>query len=314
MSDIVTGQLIHTHPRDRVSEAVVAIPGSTVLNPCANCGGFAALVHVSVDDERIVRCPGCGLVRQELRPASPSDLYDQSYYMHDVPKGGYANYVLDAGINRRTFHRRLRSFERRVPDRGRLLDVGAALGDFVLEASALGWDAEGVEISSFAAEQARLRGARVHTGSLEQLGLPSASYDVITLYDAIEHLFDPAGTLTEISRLLRPGGVLHLVTPNVGGLQARLLGRFWYHYKPGEHLYYFSPDTLRPLVERSDLLWDGWAPSGSYVTLSYVFNRLRHYSRQPFAAFDSIGRKLRLGPAAFYLYVGEMEIWGSRPR
>ena len=283
----------------------------TIENPCV-CGSISSAPTVVVSGEQILRCLDCGLVRQARRPSSASLLYDDGYYTSDNAKGGYANYFLDAGINRRTFGRRLRAIERRYGRRGRLLDVGAALGDFVLEATAHGWQAEGAEISGFAVAEGRKRGAVMHQGTLESLGLAPASYDVITLYDAIEHLFDPIATLVEIRRLLVPGGLVHIVTPNVDGLQARVLGRYWYHYKPGEHLYYFSPKTLRASVEDAGLRWNGWTRAGSYVTVSYVLNRLRVYAPQPFGALDRIGRMLRFGPFAFNLYVGEMEAWARR--
>src|SRR5439155_6595773 len=148
------------------------------------------------------------------------------------PKGGYANYFLDSDVNPRTFHDRIHAFERRYGRKGRLLDVGCALGDFLMEAKDAGWDVEGVEISHYAAQRARARGLRVTAGRLEELDLPAASFDVITLYDAIEHLTDPVATLAAVHRLLVPGGLLHLVTPYVGRVQARLLGRHWSHYKP----------------------------------------------------------------------------------
>lgn len=283
-----------------------------VVNPCALCGSEQGRPMFRVDGSLIVRCTRCDLVRAATRPAAPRLVYDADYYASDCAKGGYANYVLDASINQLTFTERLRDIERRVGGKGRLLDVGCALGDFVAAAVEAGWDAEGVEISAYAAAEARARGLAVRSGTLEELRLPDASYDIITLYDVIEHVADPLATLHEIRRVLKPGGLLHIVTPNVGGLQARLLGRHWYHYKPGEHLAYFSPRTLRALVERTDLAWLGWAPSGSYVTISYVFNRLRYYAPQPFGFLEGVGRTLRLGPFPFRLYVGEMEAWVRR--
>jgi SAM-dependent methyltransferase len=265
-----------------------------------------------VDGALIVSCSECGLVRQQMRPVTPATLYASEYYATDDPKGGYANYFLDAAVNRRTFRRRIHAIERRYGRRGRLLDVGCALGDFVLEAEAAGWEAEGVEISEFAAAQARGRGARVQAGKLEELALPSGSFDVVTLYDTVEHLTDPVATLREAHRLLVTGGLVHLVTPNVGGLQARVFGSRWYHYKPGEHLYYFSPSTLQRAIELAGMRWNGWARSGSYVTLTYLVDRLRYYADRPFAAVERLGRALRLGPFSFYLYVGEMEAWARR--
>ena len=292
--------------------APVAVAPPEVANACALGPHDGAARLFSVDGAVIVRCASCGLVRQETRPAAPGEFYDSAYYATDNPKGGYSNYFLDAGVNRRTFQRRLRAIERRYGKRGRLLDVGAALGDFVLEAQAAGWRAEGVEISGYAAARARGRGAVVHTGLLEELRLPAARFDVVTLYDTIEHLTDPVATLREIERLLVPGGLLHLVTPNVGGLQARVLGAKWYHYKPGEHLFYFSPATLRVAIERAGLAWEGWARAGSYLTMTYVFDRMRYYAPKPFGLLQWLGRKLRFGPFTFYLHVGEMEAWARR--
>src|SRR5207247_9744045 len=131
------------------------------------------------------------------------------------------------------------------------------------EAKAAGWDGEGVESSAFAATQARARGLHAATGRPEELDLPAASFDVITLYDSVEHLTDPVATLRAVRRLLVPGGIVHLVTPNVGGLQARLLHRFWYHYKTGAHLFYFAPRTLRAALEAAGLRYDGWQRSAS---------------------------------------------------
>jgi SAM-dependent methyltransferase len=307
-----------TVPNVRVAQAdVVAMRApvgpAAITNRCALCAGGRTTALFEVDGALIVRCDECGLVRQDTRPVVAAALYDADYYATDNPKGGYANYFLDAAVNRRTFRDRIGAIERRYGRRGRLLDVGCALGDFLLEARAAGWDVEGVEISSFAAQRARERGLRVTAGRLEELALPAASFDVITLYDTIEHLVDPAATVAAVRRLLVPGGIAHLVTPNVGGLQARILGRHWYHYKPGEHLVYFDPATLRATVERAGLVWEGWSRSASYLTFTYCFNRLRYYAPAPFALLEWLGRALRFGPYAFKVDVGEMEAWARAP-
>src|SRR5213594_1127797 len=209
------------------AEALVRAPArpAEITNKCALCADGTTRTLFQVDGTLIVKCADCGLVRQETRPLATAAMYDSEYYATDNPKGGYANYFLDSDVNRRTFRDRIQAIERRNGRRGRLLDVGCALGDFLLEAKASGWDVEGVEVSSFAAQRARERGLRVTTGRLEDLDLPAASFDAITLYDSVEHLADPVATLAAARRLLVPGGLLHLVTPNVGGLQARVLGR-----------------------------------------------------------------------------------------
>jgi SAM-dependent methyltransferase len=300
--------------RTGLADALVQAPArpAEVTNRCALCADGTTRTLFQVDGTLIVRCGECGLVRQDTRPLAAAAIYDSDYYATDNPKGGYANYFLDSDVNRRTFRDRICAIEQRYGRRGRLLDVGCALGDFLLEAKAAGWDVHGVEISSFAAERARERGLDVRAGRLEELDLPAASFDAITLYDSIEHLTDPVATLAAVGRLLVPGGLVHLVTPNVGGLQARVLGRHWYHYKPGEHLFYFSPTTLRATVERAGLAWEGWARSASYLTFTYCFNRLRYYAPGPFAFLEWLGRTFRFGPYAFKVPVGEMEAWARR--
>jgi SAM-dependent methyltransferase len=307
---------VSTLPGIRIASTAVAVLAppriAEITNACALCADAETRALFSVDGALIVTCRGCGLVRQDTRPLAASALYDSDYYRTDDPKGGYANYFLDADVNRRTFRDRVEAIERRYGRRGKLLDVGCALGDFLLEAKAAGWDVEGVEVSAFAAQRARERGLPVTTGRLEDLNLPAASFDVITLYDAIEHMTDPVATLAAVRRLLVPGGILHLVTPNVGGMQACLLGRYWYHYKPGEHLFYFAPKTLRTTVERAGLHWDGWSRSASYLTFTYVFSRLRYYAAAPFGLLEWLGRTFRFGPWAFRVDVGEMEAWAIR--
>lgn len=313
-SDVIAAQAI----ADRATRAALPkrarpVVLERVLNLCALCSRPDGSPMFSVDGSLIVRCERCDLVREASRPLATSAVYDSDYYATESSKGGYANYVLDAAINELTFAERLGAIESRLGRKGRLLDVGCALGDFVEVARDSGWDAEGVEISKYAAAEARSRGLRVYTGVLEDLRLPAGSYDVITLYDVIEHLTDPVRTLREVRRLLAPGGVLHMVTPNVGGIQARLLGSKWYHYKPGEHLFYFSPKTVRETVDRAGLGWVGWSRSGSYVTLTYVLSRLRYYAPGFFGALEAVGRTLRFGPVPFKLFVGEMEVWATRP-
>src|SRR5207244_12070276 len=108
-----------------------------------------------VEGTFIVTCRDCGLARQETRSLAAAAIYDSEYYATENPKGGYANYFLDSDVNRRTFRDRIRAIERRSGRRGRLLDVGCALGDFLLEAKAPRGDVAGGESSSCAADRAR---------------------------------------------------------------------------------------------------------------------------------------------------------------
>jgi 2-polyprenyl-3-methyl-5-hydroxy-6-metoxy-1,4-benzoquinol methylase len=120
---------------------------------------------------------------------------------------------------------------------GRLLDVGCATGYF-LNAARLDFEVSGVEPSRWAVDYARTRlHLNVTEGHLEAVDLPLEGFDVITMNDVIEHFSDPRAALERSAALLRPGGILYLVTPDIGSLSARVLRGRWWGLRPA-HLYY----------------------------------------------------------------------------
>jgi 2-polyprenyl-3-methyl-5-hydroxy-6-metoxy-1,4-benzoquinol methylase len=133
--------------------------------------------------------------------------------------------------------------------RGRLLDVGCGSGTYLRAMRDLGWEVCGVEVNAEAARLARERwGLDVRQGTLEEAGLPGSEFDVITFWHTLEHLPSPRRALAECRRLLRPGGLIMLETPNCAGPGARLFGERWFHLDAPRHLYAFTPDTLRRLL------------------------------------------------------------------
>jgi SAM-dependent methyltransferase len=183
-----------------------------------------------------------------------ADLYTETYYVSiDSRERGYDGYVTEAENWRRTFRDRLGDLPK---TRGTLLDVGAATGFFVEQAAAVGWDAIGVEPSEWAAAYARdeLR-VDVRTGTLESMQFPDATFDVVTMWEVIEHLPDPRTTLAEVRRIIRPGGRLVLSTPDAGSPAARLSGKRWLGWrKVPEHVYFFDRANLDRLLRQSGFM------------------------------------------------------------
>ena len=136
--------------------------------------------------------------------------------------------------------------------RGCLLDVGCYTGVFLDRARRRGWEVNGLEPSRWAADVARRRGFPVQEGLLAESALPPASFDAVTVWDVIEHFGDPRAEVARVARLLKPGGLLALSTMDVESGFARLLGPRWPWFMR-MHLYYFSPDTLRALLEQAGL-------------------------------------------------------------
>lgn len=139
-----------------------------------------------------------------------------------------------------------------LPSSPKLLDVGCALGLMLQQAKASGWEPVGLETSHFAAQYAEQRtNCPVFVGTLEQACFDSESFDVVTLMDLIEHVAAPRALMDEVRRILRPGGVVFIVTPNFGSIFVKLYGPTAYSIGPDEHITYFQPSTITRLLRQS---------------------------------------------------------------
>ncbi|MDA8961971.1 class I SAM-dependent methyltransferase [Congregibacter sp.] len=145
---------------------------------------------------------------------------------------------------------------------GRLLDYGCANGDFLTIAKSMGWSADGVDFDPVAVSLARARGLDVALIEAGEMLKGEELYDVITLSHVLEHVHDPVRLINDLLRLLKPGGVLWLETPNISSIGHRTFGRFWRGLEPPRHLTLFSSDTLKSVLFRAgfndvEMLWHG---------------------------------------------------------
>jgi 2-polyprenyl-3-methyl-5-hydroxy-6-metoxy-1,4-benzoquinol methylase len=127
----------------------------------------------------------------------------------------------------------------------RLLDVGCGNGQFLLAAKALGWEAWGIDADSDAVKAARVTGLRVEHDTFPNTGMAAASFDAVTMNHVIEHLHDPVGALREVRRLLKPGGILWIATPNLESLGSRYYRWNWRGLEAPRHLVLFTVGSLR---------------------------------------------------------------------
>jgi SAM-dependent methyltransferase len=227
------------------------------------------------------RCPKCSLVWLDPRPVSEDvgKLYER-YLTHDVTNfvpvlAGLRSRVRDAilagelgygvipvGRCKKLMGRvvaRIRPIKELVElnvmtlegtPRGKLLDVGCGNGQFLVKMEQLGWETTGVEFDDQAVKVARERfSLNVHGGSLQNANFTSQTFDAITMNHVIEHLLDPIDTLRECYRILKPGGKIVVVTPNIESLGHWMFGKCWYALDPPRHLWLFSLGTLRACLE-----------------------------------------------------------------
>jgi SAM-dependent methyltransferase len=195
-----------------------------VRRHCPACAGETAQVPLwHKNGSQVFRCDGCGLGAAAAPDFDPTACYTAEYFASQT-SGGYPDYPAGESVLRAEFRRVVACIRRLVPS-GRLLEIGAAYGFFLIEAAAH-YEAHGIEIVDEAAAFARRRGLDVRTGRPTRSALAAiGAVDVIVMLDVIEHLEDPGELLRLCGQYLRPGGAVLLTTPDFASPLARLRGR-----------------------------------------------------------------------------------------
>lgn len=150
----------------------------------------------------------------------------------------------------------------------KLLDIGCSLGHFLQVAKRSGFSVQGVELSSESAAYARAHGLDVFCGTLEDAHYPDNSFDVITLWDVLEHVPDPAELLNQIHRLLKPDGILAIQSPNINSKMREICGSAWNWWLLPDHLYHFSSLSLEKLLQKSlykIVSFETWEPPVDFL-------------------------------------------------
>ena len=127
---------------------------------------------------------------------------------------------------------------------GKLLEIGCGNGSMLKYMDLLGWQTEGIDFDPTAVEKARSKGLKINLGSLDEQKYNENTFDVVILSHVIEHVPNPLALLSEIHRILKPGGIMSLVTPNINSLGRLLFDNSWFALDPPRHLILFNDKTL----------------------------------------------------------------------
>lgn len=256
-------------------------------------------------------CQTCGLEKQEPLPTL-SEL--QAYYDAQFDSGMYQTFTSAEQMKTMTAKQRLKEITPWIRPQGRWLDVGCANGVFVREAAALGAQAEGVELSSVAVNQAIELGLPVRCGALEDVE-SGPQYDCITAFDVLEHVLDPLTFMQDIATRLKPGGHAALTMPDKSSIYAKLMGSRWWFYIPEEHLHYFDHEIVRQLMIKVGL---------EPVTVARTFKPLTYdYGMTQFIEFNPLIYRVMKAASALLpakwrqwivpLYIGELKVIARKP-
>ena len=216
--------------------------------------------------DRLVACAKCGLqfVSPRLRPELILDGYRE---------GTDEMFVSQTVARERTFDRALKRIEILAPNKGRLFDIGTAGGSFLHVAATRGWDVAGCEPNKWLCEWGKKAyGLDIQPGTLFDHRYPDRAFDVVTVWDVLEHTADPLGFLKECHRILKPGGLIVVNYPDIGSWIARMMGRRWL-FLISVHLYYFTRRTIRESLTRSGFQVLQMRPHIQWLEMDYVLRR-----------------------------------------
>ena len=286
--------------------------------------GFDRLHHIP-GKFALVRCGDCGLLRLSPRPevSEIGRYYPESDYYSYISDAGSIHGVAAEG-----FSARLRAsvlgtlgypvdgvrelprlagevlkhfFLRRATygwgDRfpvfrpgGAALDIGCGNGRYLSYLKHHGWRVQGVELSQVAADAAKeLFDIDVHVGPLESVPFECESFDHISMFHSLEHLYDLKGALSKVHELLKPDGLLYIEVPNARSFGAKLDREFWFHWDMPRHIWGFDPISLTRLVEAV----------GFKVTRMTTLLAPSHDWAETYRQEEAIGRKLDRRPCVY---------------
>ncbi len=218
---------------------------------CPICQADQATPFYAKHGYTIVACTACHMRYVSPMP-TPEEIaahYQKVEYFAGESEQGYLSYADMKKALLPHFQRRLQIIEAQLPQRGKILDVGCAAGYFLEQARQRGWQISGIELSQAMARSAEdLLQVPIQTSLT---AVPDRDFGAITLWEVIEHLPDPIGTLRQLRDRLRPGGVIMLSTPNNGHWQALRAKEQWVGYRPPSHLQYFTRETLADTLRRA---------------------------------------------------------------
>lgn len=274
---------------------------------CPSCGDRGEVLHANISDDlygfpgswNVRRCNtrDCGCTWLDPRPLK-EDLHKvySNYYTHDKDleelvggarrKRRAIEIIEQVWLSLLGLRKQRHSIEHMFlndTSPGKLLEVGCGDGALLKRMQALQWDVEGQDVDPNVAGLA-LEGVKVHCGELRKLSLSENSYDAIVSNHVIEHADDPAAFLADCLKLLRPGGVLVVTTPNPESYGHGVFGARWRGLEPPRHLHLLTPAALKEMAQRTGFsraqVWTSVARAGGMLARSRDPARNVHHELQ----------------------------------
>jgi 2-polyprenyl-3-methyl-5-hydroxy-6-metoxy-1,4-benzoquinol methylase len=223
------------------------------MNLCPmGCDAGLETTDIGLAEGCLIRCKGCGHLFSQITEAE----YHESMAEFDRAEGTWPSPEDVASLEHSTKKtlRNIRQVTKKDLTRLKLLDVGCSNGAFIFTAGRLGITCEGVEPAKNAAVAAQQAGLNVFHGFLEEMNFQEAAYDVITLFEVIEHVKNPMALLTQCHRVLKKGGILVIRTANTRSWTVQAIKGKWHYFdirRHGGHISFFCRQSMTALAAKT---------------------------------------------------------------
>ena len=276
--------------------------------PCAVCGSTAFDKRYMIKGFHIVQCRDCSFVyvNPRIKTEELYRIYSSDYFNNT--QFGYENYELNARLRVMTFEKWYSLIVPFLgPKKEKALDIGCAAGDFIEVLMRNGWkDLEGIELDTTMIDKLRKKNIAVSTTPIEKIEVKK-KYDLITLFDVVEHLPGLSEAIQKLHDILEEDGIIALITPDYSSTQRKLFGKRWFQYKPYEHIQYFTPDTLARALKPHGLKIVHHSASGQCADAEFLGSRLERYNFKALASlFNGVVNLFGLKNKAWYADTGSM--------
>jgi 2-polyprenyl-3-methyl-5-hydroxy-6-metoxy-1,4-benzoquinol methylase len=222
--------------------------------------------------DRLVKCRRCGLIY--INPRIKQEMVLKSY-----SEGTDENFISQAKYRENTFFKALKYIEKFThKKKGRVYDIGTAGGSFLAAAKKRGWEVHGSEPNKWLCEWCKKNyGIKIFPGDIFAHHFSSEYFDLVTLWDVLEHVGNPTKNLKEINRILKPNGLLVVNYPDIGSWLSRLMAKKWI-FLLSVHLFYFNRRTIKKMLNKEGFKIIKIKPHFQTLSLGYLMFRMKTYS------------------------------------
>jgi 2-polyprenyl-3-methyl-5-hydroxy-6-metoxy-1,4-benzoquinol methylase len=243
------------------------------MNKCRLCEKKIGRHLYTINKCDLSKCLSCGFVQVFPLPEREEieNIYSSSYFSHD-------KYDDDFSSKKELEFRLTLISLAGLTSESLVLDAGCATGDFVFQLTEYYPNTYGVDVSSDAISEGRIKYPEIidklSVSNLDFCNDYNNKYNLIMLWDVVEHVQDPKKIINDLKDSLLDGGYIVLSTPNIDSPIAKIMGSKWAFMTPPEHLGFFGKTTLSKLLSNNGFTVTKWTTKGKWVGLGFLFYKV----------------------------------------